>query len=105
MPSSAHAVAVPGDRIYEILRTLLDSPEKSPRFLRALPGGLDQFVLVGWAEDAGEGDGAAPCGVGGDGGETLLDDLVRTASRDPARLEARPRPRWSTRCSATTRRF
>ena len=79
------AEGMPDDRIHQILRTLLDSPEKFLRFLRALLGGLD--AVLGWTEDAEKGDGPAPWGVGGDGGETLLDDLVRTASRDPARLE------------------
>ena len=79
------ADGMPTDRIHQILRTLLDSPEKFLRFLRALLGGLD--AVLGWAEDAGQGDAATPWGIGGDGGETLLDDLVRTASRDPGRLE------------------
>ena len=79
------AEGMPADRIHQILRTLLDSPEKFLRFLRALLGGLD--AVLGWAEGAGEGDVRAPWGIGGDGSETLLDDLVRTASRDPARLE------------------
>ena len=78
------AEGMPEDRIHQILRTLLDSPEKFLRFLRALLGGLD--AVIG-AEDAGKGNGAAPWGIGGDGGETLLDDLVRTASRDPDRLK------------------
>ena len=78
------AECMPEDRIHQILRTLLDSPEKFLRFLRALLGGLD--AVLGWAKDAGEGNGAGDWGVGG-GGETLLDDLVRTASRDPERLE------------------
>ena len=78
------AAGIPEDRIHQVLRTLLDSPEKFLRFLRALLGGLD--AMLGWAKDAGDGDGAASWGVGGDG-ETLLDDLVRTASRDPERLE------------------
>ena len=78
------AEGMPADRMHHVLRGLLDSPEKFLRFLRALLGGLDQ--LSGWVTDEGQGDGAAPWGVGG-GGETLLDDLVRTASRDPDRLE------------------
>ena len=78
------AEGMPADRMHHVLRGLLDSPEKFLRFLRALLGGLDQ--LSGWVEDEGQGDGAAPWGVGG-GGETLLDDLVRTASRDPDRLK------------------
>ena len=65
MLSSAHAVAVPGDRIHQLLRILLDSPEEFLRFLRALLGGLDAVIV--WAEGAGEGDGPAPWGIGGDG--------------------------------------
>ena len=78
------AEGMPADRMHHVLRGLLDSPEKFLRFLRALLGGLDQ--LSGWATDEGQGDGAAPWGIGA-GGETLLDDLLRTASRDPDRLE------------------
>ena len=78
------AAGMPEDRIHQILRTLLDSPEKFLRFLRALLGGLD--AVLGWAQDAGEGNDRDGWGTGG-GGETLLDDLVRTASRDPDRLD------------------
>ena len=78
------AEGMPADRMHHVLRGLLDSPEKFLRFLRALLGGLDQ--LSGWVKDGGDGNGAAPWGMGGEGGETLLDDLVRTASRDPDRL-------------------
>ena len=78
------AEGMPEDRIHQILRTLLDSPEKFLRFLRALLGGLD--AVLGVEKDAGEGSGAGDWGVGG-GGETLLDNLVRTASRDPDRLD------------------
>ena len=77
------AAGMPEDRIHQVLRTLLNSPEKFLRFLRALLGGLD--ATLGWAADAGDGDGAATWEFGGEG-ETLLDDLVRTASRDPDRL-------------------
>ena len=78
------AEGMPGDRMHHVLRGLLDSPEKFLRFLRALLGGLDQ--LSGWATDEGQGSDSAPWRVGL-GGETLLDDLVRTASRDPERLK------------------
>ena len=78
------AEGMPDDRMHHVLRGLLDSPGKFLRFLRALLGGLDQ--LVGWTRDEGKGNGSASWGVGA-GGETLLDDLVRTASRDPERLE------------------
>ena len=79
------AAGMPADRLHQILRTLLNSPEKFLRFLRALLGGLD--AVIGSVDDEGKGDGPAPWGIGGAGGETLLDDLVRTASRDPTRLE------------------
>lgn len=75
---------MPADRMHHVLRGLLDSPEKFLRFLRALLGGLDQ--LIGWTRDEGQENSPVSWGVGA-GGETLLDDLVRTASRDPERLE------------------
>ena len=78
------AEGMPADRMHHVLRGLLDSPEKFLRFLRALLGGLDQ--LSGWLSEEGKGDGPVAWGVGL-GGETLLDDLVRTASRDPDRLK------------------
>ena len=78
------AEGMPADRMHHVLRGLLDSPEKFIRFLRALLGGLD--AVLAWTKDEGQGDGPAPWGVGL-GGETLLDDLVRTASRDPDRLK------------------
>ena len=78
------AEGMPADRLHHMLKDLLDSPEKFLRFLRALLGGLDE--LTAWAANEGEGDGSGTWGVGL-GGETLLDDLVRTASRDPDRLK------------------
>ena len=78
------APGMPSDRIHQILRSLLDSPEKFLRFLRALLGGLD--AVLAWAQDREEGDGSAVWSAGL-GGETLLDDLVRTASREPGRLD------------------
>ena len=78
------AEGMPADRLHHMLKDLLDSPEKFLRFLRALLGGLEQLPAA--LTDEGQGGGAAPWGVGF-GGETLLDDLVRTASRDPDRLK------------------
>ncbi|MYN67237.1 MAG: hypothetical protein F4X11_19775 [Acidobacteria bacterium] len=78
------AEGMPADRMRHVLRGLLDSPEKFLRFLRALLGGIEQLPAA--LTDEGQGDGAASWGVGL-GGETLLDDLVRTASRDPDRLK------------------
>ena len=78
------AEGMPGDRMHHVLRGLLDSPEKFLRFLRALLGGLD--AVLGWTKEDGEAGVPGTWGVGA-GGETLLDDLVRTASRDPDRLK------------------
>lgn len=75
---------MPEGRVAHVLRSLIDTPEKFLRFLRALLGGL-----TGMADWAGDPDGAAWQGEWGVGlgGETLLEDLVRAAARDPARLE------------------
>ncbi len=75
---------MPEGRIAHVLRTLIDSPEKFLKFLRALLGGLDG--MVDWAEDQGAGawQGEWAAGLGG---ETLLEDLVRAAAREPERLE------------------
>ena len=78
------AHGMPEDRIHHVLQGLLDTPEKFLRFLRALLGGLD--AVHGWAQESGEGEPSANWGFG-QSGETLLDDLVRTASRDPDRLK------------------
>lgn len=78
------AEGMPPDRVHQILRGLLDSPEKFLAFLRVLLGGLD--AVFAWAQDGDEGREPAGRGVGV-GGETLLEDLVRTASRDPDRLQ------------------
>ena len=76
------AKGMPADRMHHILRILIDNPERFLRFLRALLGGLEG--MVGWAR--GEGDGNSVWGVGLHE-ETLLEDLVRAASREPERLE------------------
>lgn len=77
------ADGLPADRTYEILRSLLDSPEKFLRFLRALLGGLD--AVTDWTgKPADPPDG--PAWGAGLGGETVLEDLLRAASRDPERL-------------------
>ena len=78
------ATGLPEDRVHQILRSLLDSPEKFLAFLRALLGGLD--AVFAWAQDGGEGREPVDWGIG-TGRETLLEDLVRAASRDPDRLD------------------
>ena len=78
------AEGMPADRMHQVLRSLLDSPEKFLRFLRALLGGLD--ATVDWAVNDGKEKDGFDWGIGA-GGDTLLDDLVRTAARDPDRLK------------------
>ena len=78
------AEGMPSDRMHQVLRSLLDSPEKFLRFLRALLGGLD--ATVDWAVNDGKEKDGFDWGIGA-GGDTLLDDLVRTAARDPDRLK------------------
>lgn len=74
---------MPEGRINHVIRSLISSPEHLLRFLRALLGGLEGMIdLVG-----GNGAGADGQWGSGLGGETLLEDLVRAASRDPKRLE------------------
>ena len=75
---------MPEDRIYQVLRNLLDSPEKFIRFLKALLGGLDS--VLGGFQEGGEQDVSAAWDTGWSG-DSLLEDLVRVASRDPARLD------------------
>lgn len=78
------AVGVPEGRMAQVLRTLIDSPERFLRFLRALLGGLDG--LVEWSGGEASGKAQTPWNLGL-GGESLLEDLVRVASREPKRLE------------------
>jgi hypothetical protein len=75
---------LPEGRVAQVLRTLIDSQERLLRFLRALLGGLD--ALADWSNEEGTGGGVVIWRTGL-GGETLLEDLVRAASRDPSRLE------------------
>lgn len=75
---------LPEGRVNHVLRGLISTPERLLRFLRAMLGGLEGLVLTGGGSGAnGEGEGWA-AGLGGD---TLLEDFVRAASRDPGRLE------------------
>ncbi len=78
------ARGMPGGRVHHALVALISDPGRFLRFLRALLGDLD--ALTGWNGAGGTG------GYGGDEGpkldsETLLEDLVRTASRAPERLD------------------
>lgn len=78
------AIGMPDDRTAQILRTLIDSPERLMQFLRALLGGIDNMASDFLSGD-GRGWGAASA-TPLLNTETLLEDLVRAASRDPSRL-------------------
>ena len=78
------AKGLPNDRTARILRSLIDSPAKFLRFLKALLGGVEGEDLFSLRE--GDGSSSAVW-EGVFGGETLLEDLLRTASRDPERLD------------------
>ena len=72
------------ERMHHVLATLIDSPQQFLQFLRALLGGLDR--LTGWARDGG-GETGSGAWAASPAGETILDDLLRAASRDPASLK------------------
>jgi hypothetical protein len=78
------ATGLPDDRMSFVLRSLIDSPERFLQFLRALLGGLDG--LVDWSKGAGA-KGESFTWSSGLGGESLLEDLVRIAAREPKRLD------------------
>lgn len=77
------AEGMPDDRMHHLLISLISDWDKFRAFLRALLGGLDNsenFLEIGtksdkkWSWDSWS-------------AETLLEDLVRSASRDPKRLD------------------
>ncbi|MCG5534019.1 phospholipase D family protein [Halorhodospira sp. 9621] len=79
------AHGLPEERMRRILRTVINTPERLLAFLRALLGGLDELM-----EGVGEGATADPDSLGRGRAleaETLLEDLLRTAARDPERLD------------------
>ena len=78
------AAGLPDGRVEHVLRMLIDTPERFMQFLRALLGGIEG--LTDWAAGLDTPASAAPWTTG-PGGEALLDDLLRAASREPHRLE------------------
>jgi len=78
------AEGLPEGRVEHVLRMLIDTPERFMQFLRALLGGIEG--LADWAVGVTPSSSAMPW-TAGLGGEALLDDLVRAASREPHRLE------------------
>lgn len=79
------AKGMPVGRINAVLRSLIDSPERFLQLLRALLGGLEGTVAWGRGGESRQGQSG---GLGHWlGAETLLEDLLRAASRDPERLK------------------
>lgn len=78
------AKGLPEGRMAQVLRTLIDSPERFLQFLRALLGGLDGLLDWSMGENGNSERGDWRAGLGA---ETLLEDLMRVASRDPVRLQ------------------
>ena len=76
---------VPEERAARVLRSLIDSPERLLAFLRALLGGLEALGHAGDRDEAGT---TAWAWEPGFEAETLLEDMLRAASRDPERLVA-----------------
>lgn len=75
----------PENRVNQVLRTLIDTPERFLQFLRALLGGLEG--LVDWADKNGDSESGEAWTFSALGNETLLEDLLRMASREPQRLD------------------
>ena len=78
------AQGMPEDRMHHVLRSLIGDTQRFMAFLRALLGGLDG--MVDWAGRGDANGDAAPWASGPDD-DSLLEELVRAASRDPDRLE------------------
>ena len=74
---------MPVGRVSRILKDLIDTPERFLQFLRALLGGLDGMTDWATGEPGGAWQGEWATGLTG---ETLLEDLVRAAAREPERL-------------------
>lgn len=75
---------MPEDRMHHVIRSLIGDSARFMAFIRALLGGLDG--MVEWAR-GGDANGDAASWAAVPGEETLLEGLVRAASRDPGRLE------------------
>ena len=74
---------MPEGRVSRILKDLIDTPERFLQFLQALLGGLDGMTDWATGEPGGAWQGDWGAGIHG---ETLLEDLVRAAAREPERL-------------------
>lgn len=96
------AEGLPDGRVEHVLRMLIDTPERFMQFLRALLGGMES--LVNWASGL-EKTGTPSPWTTALSGETLLEDLIRAASREPQRLEPVRRLITDLRSTAEGRRI
>lgn len=76
---------VPEERTARVLQSLIDSPERLLAFLRSLLGGLEELGHGGDLDELGTGAWARESGFEDD---SILEDMLRAASRDPTRLIA-----------------
>ncbi len=76
---------MPDGRSDRVLRMVISTPERFLQFLRALLGGLEG--LVEWSGVGGDSGGQNQNRGDGFDADTLLEDLLRAASRDPERVE------------------
>lgn len=73
---------VPNQQVEKVLQSLIDSPEKLLQFLRLLLVGFDEIVQPKEAKSLSRSPTIAGMNL-----DTLLEDLLRTASRKPSQLE------------------
>ena len=81
---SLPAQGMPENRMHHVLRSHIGNTQRFMAFLRALLAGLDG--MVDWTGHGDAKGDAAPWAVG-PVHDSLLEGLVRAASRDPSRLE------------------
>jgi hypothetical protein len=74
---------MPDGRVSRILKDLINTPERFLQFLRALLGGLEGMVEWATSEVGSSWEGGWGEALNA---ETLLEDLIRSAARDPDRL-------------------
>lgn len=78
---------MPEDRVAQVLRALVDTPDRLLRFLKALLAGLDGIEGSAVMPRGGLELDAAPQTTTTWADDALLEDLLRAASRDARRLE------------------
>ncbi len=78
------AKGMPSDRMHHVLVNLINDRQRFLAFLRALLGGLEG--MADWSQDANGAEGDSSWNFES-GEDSLLEDLVRAASRDPKRLD------------------